>query len=132
LAKQSDVACQLIEAVDRVNTAQKKVLARKIKKHYGRALKEKTLAIWGLAFKPRTDDIREAPALTLIDEMLSEGVRLRVHDPEAIANVKKIYGEKLTYCDRPYAALEGADGLAIVTEWPEFRNPDLEMMKRLL
>src|SRR5262249_54322816 len=82
MARTLDVPCVLVEAVDRVNLAQKRVLGRKIRKHYGSALKEKTLAIWGLAFKPRTDDIREAPALTLIDELLAEGVGLRVHDPE--------------------------------------------------
>jgi UDPglucose 6-dehydrogenase len=108
------------------------VLVRKIRKHYGRELGEKTLAVWGLAFKPRTDDVREAPALTLIDELLARGVELRVHDPEALANARALYGNKLEYCDRPYGALEGADGLVIVTEWQEFRNPDFEVMKRLL
>ena len=92
----------------------------------------KTLAVWGLAFKPRTDDIREAPALTLIDALLEAGATVRVHDPEAMANVRAIYGDKLVYCDRPYGALEGADGLVIVTEWQEFRNPDFEVMRRLL
>ena len=70
--------------------------------------------------------------MTLIDAMLEEGVRLRVHDPEAIANVRQIYGDKLVYCDRPYGALEGADGLAIVTEWQEFRRPDFDIMRRLM
>jgi UDPglucose 6-dehydrogenase len=132
LARSLDQPVQLIEAVDRVNTAQKQVLPRKIKAHYGTALKDKCLAVWGLAFKPKTDDIREAPALTLIDAMLAEGARLRVHDPEAIANVRQIYGDRLTYCDRPYGALEGADGLAIATEWPEFRRPDFDVMRKLL
>ena len=90
------------------------------------------MAIWGLAFKPRTDDIREAPALVLIDALLAAGVALRVHDPEALANVRAIYGDRLTYCDRPYGALEQADALAIVTEWNEFRNPDFEVMARLM
>jgi len=90
------------------------------------------VAIWGLAFKPRTDDVREAPALTLIDELLAEGVNLRVHDPEALGNVRALYGDRLAYCDRPYGALEGADGLAIVTEWQEFRRPDFEVIRRLL
>jgi UDPglucose 6-dehydrogenase len=121
-----------MEAVDQVNEAQKRVLVSKVRKHYGSALREKTLAVWGLAFKPRTDDVREAPALTLIDALLAEGVRLRVHDPEALANVESLYGDRLVYCDRPYGALEGADGLVIVTEWPEFRNPDFEIMRRLL
>ena len=88
--------------------------------------------MWGLAFKPRTDDVREAPSLALIDALLADGVQLRVHDPEAPANVRALYGDRLTYCDRPYGALEGADGLAIVTEWQEFRNPDFEVMRRLM
>ncbi len=132
MANKLHMPCHLIEAVDRVNTAQKKVLGRKIKQHYGSALAEKTLALWGLAFKPKTDDVREAPSLTLIDELLAQAVKLRVHDPEALANVRELYGDRLTYCDRPYGALEGADGLAIVTEWPEFRRPDFEIMRRLM
>jgi UDPglucose 6-dehydrogenase len=132
LAQSLHQPVHLIEAVDKVNHQQKQILPAKVKSHYGTALKEKCLAIWGLAFKPKTDDIREAPALTLIDAMLAEGVRLRVHDPEAIGNVRNIYGDRLAYCDRPYGALEGADGLAIVTEWPEFRRPDFEVMRRLM
>ncbi|MCS6849871.1 MAG: UDP-glucose/GDP-mannose dehydrogenase family protein [Gemmataceae bacterium] len=122
----------LMEAVDQVNENQKQVLVRKVRTHYGPGLKDKTLAIWGLAFKPRTDDIREAPSLTLIDALLGDGVQLRVHDPEAMANVRAIYGDRLTYCDRPYGALEGADGLVIVTEWQQFRHPDFEIIRRLL
>jgi UDPglucose 6-dehydrogenase len=131
-SRQKDVPLALLEAVDRVNEAQKRVLVKKIRRHYGSALKEKTIAIWGLAFKPRTDDIREAPALVLIDTLLAEGVALRIHDPEALANVRAIYGDRLVYCDRPYSALEGADGLAIVTEWQEFRHTDFELMRRLM
>ena len=122
----------LMQSVDDVNEAQKQVLFRKVSHYFGDDLAGKTLAVWGLAFKPRTDDIREAPALTLIDALLAAGVHVRVHDSEAMANVKALYGDKITYCDRPYGALEGADGLAIVTEWAEFRNPDFEVMKRLL
>jgi UDPglucose 6-dehydrogenase len=132
MARDLDMPVHLMEAVNRVNTWQKQVLVLKIRKHFGSALKDKTLAVWGLAFKPRTDDIREAPALTLLDALLAEGVKLRVHDPEALANVRMMYGEKLVYSDRPYGALEGADGLAIVTEWQEFRNPDFEVMRRLM
>ena len=122
----------LMQSVDDVNEAQKQVLFRKVSHYFAGELTGKTLAVWGLAFKPRTDDIREAPALTLIDALLAAGVHVRVHDSEAMANVRALYGDKLTYCDRPYGALEGADGLAIVTEWAEFRNPDFEVMKRLL
>jgi UDPglucose 6-dehydrogenase len=132
MARALDMQLNLMQSVNRVNDAQKQVLLHKIRKHYGSGLKEKTLAVWGLAFKPRTDDVREAPALTLIDGLLADGVKVRVHDPEALANVRAMYGDKLVYCDRPYGALEGADGLAIVTEWQEFRNPDFEIMRRLL
>lgn len=122
----------LCEAVDRVNTAQKQVLFGKIAQHYGSDLAGKTFAVWGLAFKPRTDDIRESPALALIDRLLEAGAKVRVHDPEAMANVQAQYGDKISYSDRPYGALEGADALAIVTEWQEFRNPDFEVIRRLL
>ena len=132
MAREQGTEAGVIEAVDRVNDQQKLVLAAKVRRHYGTSLTGRCLAIWGLAFKPRTDDIREAPALSLIDELLKDGVQLRVHDPEALANVRAIYGDRLVYCDRPYGALEGADGLVIVTEWQEFRHPDFEVMRRLL
>src|SRR5262245_16928142 len=132
LAQSLGVQLHLVSAVDKVNANQKMILPSKIKAHFGDRLRGLTLGVWGLAFKPRTDDIREAPALTLLDEMLKAGVKLRVHDPEALNNVRKEYGDKLIYCDKPYGALEGADGLAIVTEWQEFRRPDFEVMKRLM
>jgi UDPglucose 6-dehydrogenase len=132
MAKRAGVPSLMMDAVDAVNNAQKDVLARKILDHFEGKAEGKTVAIWGLAFKPRTDDIREAPALVLIDQLLAAGVAVRVHDPEALANVKEIYGDKLIYCDRPYGALEQADALAIVTEWNEFRNPDFDVMLRLL
>src|SRR5262245_10777876 len=108
------------------------MLIQNIRKHYGADLRVNTLAIWGLSFKPRTDDIREAPSLALIDALLQDGVSLRVHDPEAMANVRSLYGDRLIYCERAHAALEEADGLAIVTEWQEFRNPDFESMYGLM
>ncbi|MBX9626929.1 MAG: UDP-glucose/GDP-mannose dehydrogenase family protein [Gemmataceae bacterium] len=123
---------KLMRAVDEVNDAQKRVLFGKVSAHFGGDLAGKTLAVWGLAFKPRTDDIREAPALTLIDDLLAAGAKVRVHDPEAMENVRAVYGDKVYYSDRPYGALEGADGLAVVTEWAEFRNPDYELIRRLL
>jgi UDPglucose 6-dehydrogenase len=90
------------------------------------------VAIWGLAFKPRTDDIREAPALVLIDRLLGAGADVRVHDPVAQDNVKRLYGDRITYCEQQYDTLDGADALAIVTEWNEFRNPDFDLMKKKL
>jgi UDPglucose 6-dehydrogenase len=131
-ARQNHLPLRLLDAVDQVNEAQKRVLVNKIKGHYGPSLPEKTMAVWGLAFKPRTDDIRDAPALVLMDALLEQGVSLRVHDPEALANVRSVYGNRLTYCDRPYGALEGADGLALVTEWQEFRRPNFELMRHLM
>ncbi len=122
----------MMEAVDSVNEAQKNVLYRKVERHFCGELKDKTLALWGLAFKPRTDDVREAPALVLIELFLKAGAHLRVHDPEALSNVRAIFGDRLVYCDRPYGALEQADALVVVTEWNEFRNPDFEVMRRLM
>jgi UDPglucose 6-dehydrogenase len=135
MGRQAQSSMAMLEAVNQVNEAQKHVLFRKIRQHFGGELGDLrglTLAIWGLAFKPRTDDVREAPALVLLDELLAAGATLRVHDPEAMANARKIVGNQVTYCDRPYGALEGADGLAIVTEWQEFRNPNFEVMRRLM
>jgi UDPglucose 6-dehydrogenase len=132
MGRRTNLPLKLMESVHEVNDDQKQVLFQKIQFHFGKSLAGKTLAIWGLAFKPQTDDIREAPALALIDKLLEAGVRLRVHDPEATANVRAIYGDKLTYCDGPYGATEGADALVIVTEWKAFQNPDFDMMKNLL
>jgi UDPglucose 6-dehydrogenase len=132
MSKTKGLPSRMMEAVDEVNERQKDVLGNKILAHFGDDAAGKTVAIWGLAFKPKTDDIREAPALVLIDRLLAAGISVRVHDPEAIANVKAIYGDKISYCDRPYGCLEEADALAIVTEWNEFRNPDFEIMRRLL
>ena len=132
MARSKGMQPVMMDAVDAVNEAQKSVLFQKIHDYFKGDLKGKTIAIWGLAFKPKTDDIREAPALTLIDALLAAGAHPRVHDPEAIPNVRAIYGNSLTYCDRPYGAIEQADALAIATEWQEFRNPDFEVMLRLL
>jgi len=132
MAKSRGLPARMMEAVDEVNEAQKEVLHAKLAAHFGDGLRGKTIAVWGLAFKPRTDDVREAPALVLIDALLRDGAHIRVHDPEAIPNVRAIYGEKLTYCDRPYGALEEADALVVATEWNEFRNPDFDVMIRLL
>jgi UDPglucose 6-dehydrogenase len=130
LAKQVGIEPRLLDAVDEVNNHQKQVLVNKVRQHFEGQLSGKVFALWGLAFKPKTDDIREAPALNLIDFLLEHGCRVQVHDPEAMENVKAIYGEKLVYGDHPLDVLEGADALAINTEWSEFRNPDFGEMKR--
>jgi UDPglucose 6-dehydrogenase len=129
MAREHGLPAQILDAVHQVNNRQKAVLAEKIERHFAGNLKGKTIAIWGLSFKPRTDDIRDAPALVLIDRLLKSGASLRVHDPEAIANVRAIYGAKLTYAELPMDALDGADALAIVTEWGEFRNPEFDEIK---
>ncbi|MFK7777947.1 MAG: UDP-glucose/GDP-mannose dehydrogenase family protein [Gimesia sp.] len=116
----------ILNAVDQVNINQKKVLFEKISSYFQEDLKGKTIAIWGLAFKPKTDDVREAPALVLIDQLLKAGAILQVHDPVAMENVKSEYGDQLTYFDHHYDALEGADALTIVTEWNEFRHVDFD------
>ena len=121
---------RMMSAVEEINQRQKHVLVDKIANHFGDQLKHKTIAVWGLAFKPRTDDIREAPALVLIDYLLSVGARVQVHDPEAMDNIREIYGDKLVYGQQPFDVLESADALAINTEWNEFRNPDFADMRR--
>ncbi len=123
---------EIVEAVDRVNVKQKQVLPAKIEKHFGASLAGRTIAVWGLAFKPMTDDIREAPALSLIDRLLAKGAKITAHDPEAMGNVKAIYGDKIAFAPGMYEALEGADSLALVTEWHEYRRPDFARMRKLL
>jgi UDPglucose 6-dehydrogenase len=132
MARGQGVPARMMEAVDAVNEAQKQILPRKLLAHFGGNARGKVVAVWGLAFKPRTDDIREAPALVLIDALLEAGCTVRVHDPEAMPNARALYGDRLTYASHPYDALQGADALAIVTEWNEFRNPDFAHMRRLM
>lgn len=129
VAEDNDFEPKMLLAVDEVNNRQKSVLFEKIKKHYDGNLKGRTIAIWGLAFKPKTDDIREAPALVLIDSLLAEGASIRVHDPVAMENVRAKYGDKLTYCDHHYDTVEKSDCLVVVTEWNEFRAPDFGFLK---
>ncbi|HZZ28908.1 MAG TPA: UDP-glucose/GDP-mannose dehydrogenase family protein [Pirellulales bacterium] len=132
MARQNYLLPQILDAVHEVNNRQKTVLGEKIERYFGGQLKGKTIAIWGLAFKPRTDDIRDAPALVLINRLLELGTRLQVHDPEAMPNVRAIYEDRLVYSELPLQALDGADCVAIVTEWGEFRNPDFDEMRRRL
>jgi UDPglucose 6-dehydrogenase len=132
LARAAGIEPLLLDAVDEVNSRQKHTLVHKIEQHFGGHLAGKRFAIWGLAFKPKTDDIREAPALVLIDHLLHHGAKVAVHDPEAMDNVKQQYGDKLAYANNPQGVLEGADALAINTEWGEFRNPDFADMRRLM
>jgi UDPglucose 6-dehydrogenase len=118
-----------------VNNRQKELLVNKLRRHFGaQKLKGKTVALWGLAFKPNTDDMREAPARTIIDKLAEEGVNVRAYDPVAAEETRRIYGDKasLKLCKSAYEAAEGADALVIVTEWKEFRSPDFDRLKELL
>lgn len=127
-SQQVDYDFKILNAVMTVNDKQKTKLVKRMKEHFGGSLQGKTIAIWGLSFKPHTDDIREAPSLYIIDELLKEGVVVHVHDPEALENVKKLFGGKIHYHESEYDVLQHADALLIATEWPEYRNPDFDRM----
>jgi UDPglucose 6-dehydrogenase len=130
MARDKGVSPRILAAVHETNLAQKQVLGEKIAAHFGGSLASKRVAIWGLAFKPRTDDVRDAPAIDLVERLLAGGAAVSVYDPEAMANVRGIYGDRIAYADGPYEALDGADCLAIVTEWGDFRRPDFDEMAR--
>jgi UDPglucose 6-dehydrogenase len=122
---------RILGAVEAVNDSQKMRLGEKLLAHFG-TLKGKTIALWGLAFKPRTDDMREAPSIPMIKALLAEGADVQAYDPEATKAAKGIFGSKVTFTTKNYDALKGADCLAIVTEWSEFRRPDFEKMRKLM
>ena len=122
----------LMKAVEEVNERQKRVLVEKVKRRFGAKLSGKTFAVWGLAFKPRTDDMRDAPAIVVIDALLDSGARIQAFDPEATVEAKKIFGDRIVYAARNYDALDGASALLVLTEWNEFRRPDFERIKELL
>ena len=119
----------MLKATDEVNSQQKRLLVERIKQHFGPDLSGRTFAIWGLAFKPRTDDMREAPSLVVIDELLKAHARVQVHDPEALESARRIFGERVSYHRTNYEALSGADALLILTEWNEFRHPNFQRIK---
>lgn len=130
--KEAGYEFQIIESVMKVNEEQKTALMPKIKKHYGGSLKGKHFAMWGLAFKPDTDDIREAPALYMIDALKAEGATVAAFDPEGMKNVQKMKGDDIRYASDEYDALKDADALIICTEWAEFRTPDMDRVKTAL
>jgi len=123
---------KILKSVEDVNDAQKLHLIPKIEKYFNGDLKGKHFALWGLAFKPNTDDIREAPALYLIDALVAAGATVQAYDPEAMPNIQKTIGDKIQYAQNQYAALENADALIIATEWSEFRTPDFDMINSRL
>jgi UDPglucose 6-dehydrogenase len=123
---------KILSSVMDVNEKQKTVLAEKVLAHYGGDIQGKTFAVWGLAFKPDTDDIREAPALYIIRALLDKGAKVSAFDPEAMENVKRVLGDSIHYANDPYEALQDADALLIATEWSLFRTPDFEKMNSML
>ncbi len=125
---------QILNAVEAVNARQKEVLFHKMQRHFSGVLKGRTVALWGLAFKPNTDDMREAPAVTLIELLLKAGASVRAYDPVAAAEAQRIFAGRagFTLAKSAYEAAQGADALAIVTEWQEFRSPDFERLKEIL
>jgi UDPglucose 6-dehydrogenase len=127
-ASEVDYDFKILKAVEQVNYDQKMVLIPKIDKHFN-SISGKTVALWGLSFKPNTDDIREAPALQIIEALLSRGAKVQCFDPEAMPNVKQVIGEKVVFANNMYSALDGANFLIVATEWPEFRAPDFEIVK---
>src|ERR1700761_6283280 len=133
-AREVDHPPGILDAVESVNERQKEVLVHKMKRHFGDELKGRTIALWGLAFKPNTDDMREAPSRAIIDLLLKSGARVQAYDPVAASEARRIYAERPDFvlCKNAYEAAEGADALAIVTEWQEFRSPDFERLGKIL
>jgi len=131
-AEENEYEFKILNSVMKVNEIQKKLLVEKVKKYFKGDIKGKKFAIWGLAFKPETDDIREAPSLYVIDELLKEGASVTAFDPEAMKNVKTLLGDKISYAADQYEALKDADALLIVTEWSVFRTPDFELLENQL
>jgi UDPglucose 6-dehydrogenase len=122
----------LLRAVEQVNERQKGLLVEKVTRHFGPDLSGRTFGMWGLSFKPRTDDMREAPSITVIEALLQAGATVQAYDPEAMEEARKIFSARIRYCDRNYDAVKGADALLIVTEWNEFRRPNFQQIKQLL
>ena len=131
-AEEYGKALTILKSVDDVNENQKGVLLKKLNKHFKNQLKGKQIALWGLSFKPQTDDIREAPSLVIIRELLNAGATVRAHDPIANSMVKPLFGGKVEFFESAYDALRDADALLVVTEWNEFRNPDFSKMIKLM
>ncbi|CUS76503.1 UDPglucose 6-dehydrogenase [Candidatus Kryptonium thompsonii] len=132
MGEENGLNLEIVNSVYEVNERQKKIIVEKIKKHFGKDLKDKKIAVWGLSFKPKTDDMREAPSITIINELLKLGTKITAFDPVAIPNAKKIFGNKIKYAKSQYDALKNADALVLITEWQEFREPDFNYMKTLM
>jgi len=131
-ARRHGIELELADATNRVNVRHRSFLVRKLKRHFGGELAGRRIAIWGLAFKPGTDDVRESPSITTIEFLLNEGCEVVAHDPEAMANIKELFGEKVELVDDAYDAVEGADALMLLTEWREYQYPEFERIRDLM
>ncbi len=131
-AKEQGYRMRILESVEEVNESQKHVLSNKVIAHFGESLKGKTFGVWGLSFKPKTDDMREAPSVVIINNLLERGAKVKAYDPVAMHEAKHQLGDTIAYCKDPYEALIDVDAMLLVTEWPEFRLPNFEVMKRLM
>jgi UDPglucose 6-dehydrogenase len=132
--KQENYHLSILTAVQSVNQNQKQVLGHKVQAYFNHDLKNKVIAVWGLAFKPNTDDMRDAPSIIFIESMLAQGAKIQAHDPEALDSARKVFSGKmdLLFCDSPEEALEGADALVILTEWNSYKNPDFSFIKETM
>ena len=131
-ATDNNCECKLITSADEINKKQRELFIEKVLNKFGNDLSGKTFAVWGLAFKPKTNDMREAPSITVINELLARGAKIQAYDPKAYGTARPIFGDRIEYCKSSYDALENADALLLLTEWNEFRNPDFERMKGLM
>jgi UDPglucose 6-dehydrogenase len=132
IGEEASVKTPVVSAVNDTNEAQKSLLPERVKKRFGPRLAGKKFAVWGLSFKPKTDDMREAPSIVVIEGLLEGGAQISAYDPVAMENAERIFGRKISYAKEQYAALRGADALLLVTEWQEFREPDYSKMKSLM
>jgi UDPglucose 6-dehydrogenase len=132
MARHVGLDFDLLRSVERVNERQKRWIVEKALKHFTSGIGGKTIGVWGLAFKPKTDDMREAPSITIIEGLVGNGAKVKVHDPVAMEVAAKLFGNRVEFAPEPYAAAEGADALCLVTEWNEFRQPDLARLKSIM
>src|SRR5262249_8324409 len=128
-AKENGYHMRILESVDAVNAEQPVRFVNKVRKHFDKDIKGKRVAVWGLAFKPRTNDMRDAPSIRIIKTLLEEGVSIIAYDPEAMEEARRIFGDQIEYAANNYGCIEGADSLLVVTEWQVFRNPNFDRMK---
>jgi len=131
-ARENGMEVELANTINRVNERHRGILARKLKRHFDGDIRGRRIGIWGLAFKPRTDDIRESPALRLVDALLADGAQVVAHDPEAMDNTRAIYGDRLTLVDDAYEVARDAEALVLATEWRQYQNPDFDRVKELM